>query len=251
MEDADMDLVVQNYINSCYGSAGQRCLAGSIVAAVPEIYDTLIERILEASKKVKVGDAMDPDIYMGPVISAKAKEKIEKYIEIGIEEGSNLLLDGRNPAMPEKNKNGYFVGPTIFTDVTPCRTIAKEEIFGPVVSVMKISDIDDALNIIREQNFGNGACIFTQNLHYTEKFISEANVGMVGVNVGVCAPHPYLPFGGIKDSHLGTDKVQGKDGVDFFTQNKIATIRYSAPSNSEATPTASKGSKGVRSCVAQ
>jgi len=251
MEDADMDLVVQNYINSCYGSAGQRCLAGSIVAAVPEIYDTLIERILEASKEVTVGDAMDPDIYMGPVISAKAKEKIEKYIEIGIEEGSNLLLDGRNPAMPEKNANGYFVGPTIFTDVTPCRTIAKEEIFGPVVSVMKIKDIDDALNLIREQNFGNGACIFTQNLHYTEKFISEANVGMVGVNVGICAPHPYLPFGGIKDSHLGTDKVQGKDGVDFFTQNKIATIRYSAPSSMEAAPIASKGSKGVRSCVAQ
>ena len=251
MEDADMDLVIQNYLNSCYGSAGQRCLAGSIVAAVPEIYDTLIERILEASREVKVGDALDPDVYMGPVISAQAKERIEKYIETGIAEGSNLVLDGRNPAVPEKNKNGYFVGPTIFTDVTPCRTIAKEEIFGPVVSVMKISGIDDALNLIREQNFGNGACIFTQNLYYSEKFIAEANVGMVGVNVGICAPHPYLPFGGIKDSHLGTDKVQGKDGVDFFTQNKIATVRYSAPAGTDAAPDASTGTPGVRSCVAQ
>ena len=251
MEDADMDLVVENFINSCYGSAGQRCLAGSIVAAVPEIYDTLIERIVAASGKVKVGDALDPDVYMGPVISAKAKERIEKYIEIGIAEGSILSLDGRNPAVPEKNKDGYFVGPTIFTDVTPCRTIAKDEIFGPVVSVMKISGIDDALNLIREQNFGNGACIFTQSLHYTEKFIAEANVGMVGVNVGICAPHPYLPFGGIKDSHLGTDKVQGKDGVDFFTQNKIATVRYSAPSGPNAAISTSGGDRGVRSCVAQ
>jgi len=120
---------------------------------------------------------------------------------------SNLVLDGRNPELPAKNQNGFFVGPTIFTDVTPCRTIAQEEIFGPVVSVMKISDLDDVLQLIRNQKFGNGACIFTQNLYYTERFIAEADVGMIGVNVGIPAPHPYLPFGGIKDSHLGTDKV--------------------------------------------
>ena len=149
-------------------------------------------------------------------------------------------------------------GPTIFTDVTPCRTIAKEEIFGPVVSVMKIRDIDDALELIRGQEFGNGACIFTQNLYYTEKFISEADAGMIGVNVGICAPHPYLPFGGIKDSHLGTDKVQGKDGIDFFTQNKIATVRFSAPtgvysgSDGEKKLVAKSGEQpAVRSCVAQ
>ena len=159
--------------------------------------------------------------------------------------------------LPEKNKNGYFVGPTLFADVTPCRTIAKEEIFGPVVSVMKIRDIDDVLALIRAQEFGNGACIFTQNLYYAEKFISEANAGMVGVNVGICAPHPYLPFGGIKDSHLGTDKVQGKDGIDFFTQNKIATVRFSAPTGSfsgggeKKLPAAAGQQPSVRSCVAQ
>lgn len=193
MEDVNWDVFIENFLHSCYGSAGQRCLAGSIVAAVPEIYDELIERVLEASKKVTVGDAMDSDIYMGPVISAKAKANIERYIEIGVEQGSRLLLDGRNPELPEKNKNGFFVGPTVFADVTPCRTIAKEEIFGPVVSIMKIKDIDDVLGLIRSQEFGNGACIFTQNQYYTEKFIAEADVGMVGVNVGVCAPHPYLP----------------------------------------------------------
>jgi len=248
MEDVDWDLFTENFIHSCYGSAGQRCLAGSIIAAVPEVYDELIDRITAASKEIKVGDAMDPDIYMGPVISEKAKKSIESYIEIGIEQGSNLVLDGRNPDLPSKNKEGYFVGPTIFTDVTPCRTIAKEEIFGPVVSVMKIRDLDDALDLIHAQEFGNGACIFTQNQYYTEQFINRADTGMVGVNVGVPAPHPYLPFGGIKDSHLGTNKVQGKDGIDFFTQNKVATIRVSPPGGR---PKADKGNSNVRSCVAQ
>jgi len=256
MEDVQPDIFIDNFIHSCFGSAGQRCLAGSIVAVVPEVYDSLLEKMIEAGKGIVTGDAMDPDIYMGPVISAAAKKKIEEYIEIGIKEGSNLVLDGRNPELPDKNKNGYFVAPTIFEGVTPCRTIAKEEIFGPVVSVMKIRDLDDALEIIRAQPFGNGSCIFTQNQYYTEQFISEANAGMVGVNVGVCAPHPYLPFGGIKDSHLGTNKVQGKDGIDFFVQNKIATVRVAPPtgqfSGGEAAGSADKKEKSnVRSCVAQ
>lgn len=256
MEDVQPDIFIDNFIHSCFGSAGQRCLAGSIVAVVPEVYDSLLEKMIEAGKGIVTGDAMDPDIYMGPVISAAAKKKIEEYIEIGIKEGSNLVLDGRNPELPDKNKNGYFVAPTIFEGVTPCRTIAKEEIFGPVVSVMKIRDLDDALEIIRAQPFGNGACIFTQNQYYTETFISKANAGMVGVNVGVCAPHPYLPFGGIKDSHLGTNKVQGKDGIDFFVQNKIATVRVAPPtgqfSGGEAAGSADKKEKSnVRSCVAQ
>jgi malonate-semialdehyde dehydrogenase (acetylating)/methylmalonate-semialdehyde dehydrogenase len=258
MEDAQMDVFIENFVHSCYGSAGQRCLAGSLVAVVPEIHDELVEKMIEASKGVVVGDAMDPDVYMGPVISAEAKKKIENYIEVGIKEGSKLVLDGRNPKVKEKNKNGYFVGPTIFSEVTPCRTIAREEIFGPVVCVIKIKDLDDVLQLIRNQEVGNGACIFTQNLYYTEKFISEANVGMVGVNVGICAPHPYLPFGGVKDSLLGTDKVQGKDGVDFFTQNKIATIRFSPPTGRftpagvEKTAEEKASEPGaVRSCVAQ
>jgi len=250
MEDVNWDLFIDNYIHSCYGSAGQRCLAGSIVAAVPEVYDELIERVTEASKKITVGDAMNPDVYMGPVISSAAKERIENYIEIGIEQGSRLVLDGRNPELPENNQNGYFVGPTIFADVTPCRRIVQEEIFGPVVSIMKIKDLDDVLQLIRDQKFGNGACIFTQNQYYTEKFIAEADVGMVGVNVGVCAPHPYLPFGGIKDSHLGTNKVQGKDGIDFFTQNKTATIRVTPPQGADEGKKVA-GDNSVRSCVAQ
>ena len=247
MEDLEWDVFIENFMHSCYGSAGQRCLAGSIVAAVPEIHDELVERILAVSKEVKYGSALDPDIYMGPVISAKAKASIEAYIETGVKEGANLILDGRKPELPDSISDGYYVGPTIFTGVTPDMTIYREEIFGPVVSVVKVGCINTTLDLIRKQEFGNGACIFTQNLGYTEHFIKEANVGMVGVNVGIPAPHPYLPFGGIKDSHLGTDKVQGKDGIDFFTQNKIATIRYTAP-GVDTNVDAKDGA--VRSCVA-
>lgn len=259
MEDVQWDVFMENYLHSCYGSTGQRCLAGSIVAAVPEIYDELIERIVQVSNGVKFGDAMDPEVYMGPVISAGAKKRIENYIDIGVEEGAKLILDGRNPTMPDSIKNGYYVGPTVFTEVTSSMTIYKEEIFGPVVSIVKIKDLDHVLNLIGNQEFGNGACIFTQNLYYTEKFINQADVGMIGVNVGIPAPHPYLPFGGIKDSHLGTNKVQGRDGIDFFTQNKIATIRFAPPTGRFAAEV-EEGEKGgekalegkaVRSCVAQ
>jgi malonate-semialdehyde dehydrogenase (acetylating)/methylmalonate-semialdehyde dehydrogenase len=230
MEDLSWDVFVENYLNSCYGSAGQRCLAGSIVAAVPAIHDEMIERIVAASKKMKVGSALDPDIHIGPVISTDAKARIERCIDIGVQQDkARLVLDGRNPRVPDEIKGGYYVGPTIFTETTPEMSIVQKEIFGPVVAVMKVENLDHALKLIRAQEVGNGACIFTQNLYYAEKFIAEADVGMVGVNVGVPAPHPYLPFGGIKQSLVGTDKAQGKGGIDFFTQSKVATVRFAPP----------------------
>ncbi len=258
LEDAQMDLLISNIVQSGYGSAGQRCLASSIIAVVPEIYDTVIEQLTEASKNIVVGDAMDDEVFMGPVISTQAKQRIENYIKSGIDAGARLVLDGRNPELTEANRNGYFVGPTIFADVTPCMEIAQSEIFGPVLSVMKIANLDDALEQIRKQPTGNGACLFTQNMYSAEKFMQEADVGMVGINVGICAPHPYLPFGGIKDSLVGNNKVQGKDGFDFFTQNKVSTIRVAPPQSlavdevssgdNESSETSGKGK--VRSCVA-
>ncbi|MGH1538834.1 MAG: aldehyde dehydrogenase family protein [Arenicella sp.] len=248
MEDAPMDLLIENILMSGYGSAGQRCLAVSNIAVVPEIYDEFVQRLLAASKEVSLGDARNPDVFMGPVISAQAKARIEDYIRIGIEGGANLALDGRNPVLPEQNQKGYFVGPTIFTEVTPCMQIAQQEIFGPVLSVMKVGCIDTALQWIKNQRMGNGACIFTQNSYYVEKFINSAEVGMVGVNVGICAPHPYLPFGGIKDSLVGNNKVQGKDAVDFFTQNKVATVRVVNPTGSSVSK--ANANSEVRSCVA-
>lgn len=250
MEDADIDVFIDNYLNSCYGSAGQRCLAGSIVAIVPELYDTVLERMIDAAKNIKVGDALDPDVYMGPVISQEAADKIKSYVDIALNHGHgcSLALDGRTVELPEKNRNGFFVGPTIIRDVTPCNPLFTTEVFGPLVAVVKIADMDDALELIRQSEFGNGACIFTQNQFYAEKFSRLADVGMVGVNVGICAPHPYVPFGGIKGSLLGTDKVQGKDGINFFTQNKITTVRTVDPGakHGDAAPK----NKNVRSCVA-
>jgi len=249
MEDAPMDLMIKEILMSGYGSAGQRCLAVSNIAVVPEIYDEFVERLLAAAKELTVGDAMDPDVFMGPVISASAKARIENYIEIGQAEGATLALDGRHPDVADENKDGYFVGPTVFTDVTPCMQIAREEIFGPVLSIMKVACIDGALRMIKNHELGNGAVIFTQNTYYTEKFINEADVGMVGVNVGICAPHPYLPFGGIKGSLVGNNKVQGKDAVDFFTQSKVATVRVVDPKAGQTTPAAATDAS-VRSCVA-
>lgn len=259
LADAQLELLIASIIASAYGSAGQRCLASSIIAIVPELYDRVIERLIEEAQKIKFGDAMDPDVFMGPVINAQAKQRIEAYIQSGLAAGAKLVLDGRKPKMPEANKNGYFIAPTLFTDVTPCMEIAQVEIFGPVLCVMKIKDLDDALDLIQQQATGNGACLFTQNMYYAEKFMADADVGMVGINVGVCAPHPYMPFGGIKDSLVGNNKVQGKDGFDFFTQNKVSTIRTIAPESlisdranpkpaTPATPATAKD--GVRSCVA-
>ena len=250
MDDALMDVFIPNFINSCFGSAGQRCLAGSIVAVVDKMYDQVLEAMVKAAKGVAVGDALDESVYMGPLVSAKAKATVEQAIADGVAGGAKLMVDGRNPKLPKKNSKGYFVAPTVLADVTPCMKIAQEEVFGPVVSVMKISCIEHALDLIRAQPFGNGACIFTQSLYNAERFISEANVGMVGVNIGVPAPHPYLPFGGIKDSHLGTNKVQGKEGIDFFTQGKVATIRFAHPDAVNAAGGA-KSTGGVRSCVAK
>ena len=248
MEDANMGVFITNYLNSCYGSAGQRCLAGSIVAAVPEIYDEVVERMIEAAKTVKVGDAFDPDVYMGPLISRKAVQNVHNYIDIALKhgQGCKLVLDGRHISLPEKNKNGFFVGPTIIKDVTPCNPLFTTEVFGPLIGTIKVADMDDALELIHRSEFGNGACIFTQNMYYADTFSRQADVGMVGVNVGICAPHPYVPFGGIKGSLIGTNKAQGKNGIDFFTQNKVITVRTHHPKGPDHKPQ----NTSIRSCVA-
>ncbi len=250
MEDTDMDVFINNFLNSCYGSAGQRCLAGSIVAAVPEIYEEVIERMIEASKTVKVGDAFDPDVYMGPLISRKAVQNVLDYVDIALKhgQGCKLVLDRRQLDLPEKNKNGYFVGPVIIRDVTPCNPLFTTEVFGPLVATIKVADIHDAISLVNSSEYGNGACIFTQNLHYAETFSREVEVGMVGVNVGICAPHPYVPFGGIKGSLIGTDKAQGKGGIDFFTQAKVTTYRTYDPKGKGGQP--APAASNVRSCVA-
>ncbi|TKJ36427.1 MAG: methylmalonate-semialdehyde dehydrogenase (CoA acylating) [Planctomycetes bacterium B3_Pla] len=231
MPDAKIDDMLRNMITSCYGCAGQRCMAASAIVAVgDDTYRAVCEKFVEASKDVLVADPLDPKVadepmVMGPVISAKSKQFIHGMIETGLKEGATLALDGRDFEVPGC-ENGHFVGPTVFTDVKPGMEIHTTEIFGPVVVILKAGSLDAAIKIINDQEYGNGASIYTQNGYYARKFKIETDCGMIGINIGIPAPVAYLPFGGMKASQFADIKAQGKAIVNFFTQDKIITERY-------------------------
>lgn len=229
-KDANLEGFADNFKNACFGAAGQRCMAAANVLVEEEIYEEVKAIMLDVAKGVVVGDACDEAAYMGPVISRQSVERIHQYIGLGLEEGCTLLLDGRNPQLPEKNKNGYFVAPTILEGVTKDMRVAKEEIFGPVVTLIKAKSYKEGIEIINESEYGNGGCIFTEAAIIAQDFLRHTNSGMLGVNVGVPASMPYLPFGGTKGSLLGGQyKAQISDCVEFFTKRKAATIRYYGP----------------------
>ena len=231
MPDAKVDEVVRNMISSCYGCAGQRCMASSAIIGVgDEMYRTICEKFVEESRKVVVANPLDPKVanesmLMGPVISKKARDFILRMIETGVKEGATLALDGRGLSVPG-NENGFYIGPTVFTDVKPGMEIHKTEIFGPVVVILKAGSLEEAIKIINEHQYGNGASIYTQNGYWARKFKLEAECGMIGVNVGIPAPVAYLPFGGMKDSQFADIKAQGKAIINFYTQDKVITERY-------------------------
>lgn len=231
MPDAKVDEVVRNMISSCFGCAGQRCMASSAIIGVgDEMYRTICEKFVEESRKVVVANPLDPAVakesmLMGPVISKKARDFILRMIETGVKEGATLALDGRGLSVPGY-ENGFYIGPTVFTDVKPGMEIHKTEIFGPVVVILKAGSLDEAIKIINEHQYGNGASIYTQNGFWARKFKLEAECGMIGVNVGIPAPVAYLPFGGMKDSQFADIKAQGKAIINFYTQDKVITERY-------------------------
>ena len=231
MPDAKIDDVVRNMISSCYGCAGQRCMASSAIVAVgDEMYKTVCEKFVEASKNVITANPLDPKVadeqmVMGPVISASAKKFILEMIDTGVKEGATLALDGRDIVI-DGCENGHFVGATVFTDVKPGMEIHKTEIFGPVVVILKADTLDEAIGIINDHQYGNGASIYTQNGYWARKFKLEAECGMIGINVGIPAPVAYLPFGGLKDSQWADIKTQGKAIINFFTEDKVITERY-------------------------
>jgi len=231
MPDAKIDDMLRNMITSCYGCAGQRCMAASAIVAVGgDMYKTICEKFIEESKNVLVANPLDPKVadepmVMGPVISAKSKQFILDMIETGIREGATLALDGRDIVVPGC-ENGYFIGPTVFTDVKPGMKIHNTEIFGPVVVVLKADSLDEAIKTINDLEYGNGASIYTQNGYYARKFKLETECGMIGINIGIPAPVAYLPFGGMKASQFSDIKAQGKAIINFFTEDKIVTERY-------------------------
>ena len=231
MQDAKMDDMIRNMVTSCYGCAGQRCMASSAIVAVgDDVYREVCERFVAASREVLVADPLDPRVageamVMGPVISAKARNFIMEMIQAGIDEGATLALDGRNLKVPGCEQ-GYFLGPTVFTDVKPGMKIHRTEIFGPVVIILKAGSLDEAIQIINQHEYGNGASIYTQNGYYARRFKLEAKVGMIGINVGIPAPVAQLPFGGVRASFMADTKAQGKAVINFFTDLKVISERY-------------------------
>src|SRR5690606_39122595 len=225
MPDADMQASVANIMGSAYGCAGQRCLAGSVVVAVGEAYEPLKEELIKRASNLRVGYGLDETSQMGTVISPAAKERIEKMIQQGIAEGATPALDGRS-----KQVEGFeiesFVEPTILADVKPDMTVAKEEIFGPVLSLMYAPDFDSAVEIINQSRYGNAASIFTKSGKYAREFKYRVDAGNIGINVGVAAATASFPFGGKKESFYGDLHGQGPDAIEFFTDRKIVIERW-------------------------
>lgn len=226
MDDCDWEKSISNIVDSAFGCTGQRCLATSVAVGVgSSAYKKLQSQLAVAAQRVRVGEGHQPGVTMGPLISAKHKERVLSYIEKGIKEGAKLLVDGRNCKV-EGFPNGHFVGPTIFADVTPEMTIGKEEIFGPVLSIMEARDLDHALSIAKAHPLANASSIYTSNGAHARRFTHEIDASMVGVNIGVAAPMAYFTFGGAKGSFFGDLKAHGRESIQFYTQNKTAIQRW-------------------------
>jgi malonate-semialdehyde dehydrogenase (acetylating) / methylmalonate-semialdehyde dehydrogenase len=222
MPDAVIDKTVGNIIGSAFGAAGQRCMAGSVVIAVGDARKPLLDELARRTSELTVGDGLDKDTDVGPVISPAARDRINGWIDQGVDAGATLLVDGRRTATDA----GSFVGPTILDGVTPDMEIAKEEVFGPVLSVIHADSLDDAIDIVNASRYGNGTSIFTESGAAVRRYRHDVEVGMIGVNVGVAAPVAFFPFSGWKGSFFGDLHAHGADAVEFYTRKKTVTSRF-------------------------
>lgn len=225
MPDADLDQGMPSLITSFYGCAGERCLSGAILVAVGDIYEELKEKFVAAAKGLRVGNGLDAMTQMGPVISAAHKERVLGYIEKGLDEGAKLILDGRGVQV-EGHANGFFIAPTVFDEVTPDMTIAKEEIFGPVVPITRVDDLDQAMELVNSRGFANAACLYTSSGRTAREFKHHVEPSMIGINIGIAAPMSYFPFGGAGDSFFGDLKGHGREIFQFFTDTKVVIARW-------------------------
>ncbi len=225
MPDADLDRTVPALLTSFFGCAGERCLSGAVLLPVGQAYEALKAKFAEAASRIKVGDPLDEATQMGPVISRRHMERVLGYIEQGVREGAELLLDGRGIKVAG-NESGYFIGPTIFDRVTPGMRIAAEEIFGPVAGIIKVEDLDEAIDIIHANPYGNAASIFTSSGSSAREFKYRVKCGNIGINIGIVAPMAFFPFAGRKESFFGDLHGQGQDAIDFFTEKKVVISRW-------------------------
>ncbi|MDY0407143.1 CoA-acylating methylmalonate-semialdehyde dehydrogenase [Virgibacillus sp. 179-BFC.A HS] len=224
MPDCNLEKTVQGVIGAAFGSSGERCMACSVVAVVDEIADAFMDRLVAEAKKLKVGDGRDESNFVGPLIRQSHKEKVLGYIATGEAEGADLLLDGRE--IKEETPDGYYVGATIFDNVTPEMKIWQDEIFAPVLSVVRVSSLDEGIALTNKSKFANGAVIYTSSGKHAQQFRDQIDAGMVGVNVNVPAPMAFFAFAGNKSSFYGDLGTNGKDGVQFYTRKKVVTERW-------------------------
>lgn len=224
LPDADLDLTVRNITSAAFGSAGERCMAAAVVVAVGDIADELVERLKKAADDIKVGNGLEENVFLGPVIRESHKEKTLGYIKSGEESGATLVRDGRLDA--HVDESGYFVGATIFDHVNTDMKIWQEEIFAPVLSIVRVETLEEAIALTNQSEFANGACLYTDSAKAIRHFRDNIDAGMLGINLGVPAPMAFFPFSGYKKSFYGDLHANGKDGVHFYTRKKVVTAMY-------------------------
>lgn len=232
LEDAPLEWTARRIINSAFGCAGQRCMALPTVVVQESVADDFVRVLLKLAKELTVGTAYDPKTELGPVVSAAHKASVEKWIETGVKEGAELILDGRG-CKPAGCENGYFVGPTIFDKVKPGMTIGDQEVFGPVLCVKRCKDFEEGLAIMNANPFANGSSIFTTSGYYSRQFSQRTDGGMVGINVGIPVPLGFFPFSGHKRSFFGDLHCLGRDGLRFYTKIKTVTTKWVSPTESQ------------------
>jgi malonate-semialdehyde dehydrogenase (acetylating)/methylmalonate-semialdehyde dehydrogenase len=231
LPDADLDLAADAAVNAGFGSAGERCMAISALVAVDPIGDELIAKIKDRIGKLTVGPGTDERSEMGPLVTRPHRDKVASYLDAGVEQGATLAVDGRQHPVTGGDAQGFWLGPSVLDHVTPAMTCYTDEIFGPVLSVLRVPSYEVAVDLVNNSPYGNGVAIFTCDGGAARKFVSEAEIGMVGVNVPIPVPMAYYSFGGWKASLFGDTHVHGTEGVHFYTRGKVVTSRWPDPSH--------------------
>ena len=230
LPDADIEMAADAAVSAGYGSAGERCMAVSVLVAVGDAADPLVDAIKKRLPKVKVGDGMDPSSEMGPLVTEAHRDKVAGYLESGRDQGATIVADGRETA---PDGGGFFLGVSLLDDVTPEMDAYRDEIFGPVLSVVRVPTYDEAIRLVNDNPYGNGVAIFTRDGGVARQFQFEVNVGMVGINVPIPVPVAYYSFGGWKSSLFGDRHIYGPEGIDFYTRSKAVTSRWPDPATSK------------------
>jgi malonate-semialdehyde dehydrogenase (acetylating) / methylmalonate-semialdehyde dehydrogenase len=226
LPDADMELTAEAVTSSIFGSAGQRCLAGSQIVGVGEAYQAIRERVIDRARTLPVGYGLDPQTFMGPVISREHRERVESYIELGAQEGARILVDGRGRTV-EGYPGGHWVGPTVIEGVDPSMRVGREEIFGPVAGLTEVGSVEEAIELMHRVDYGNATSIFTTSGRAAREFRYAAGISMIGINIGVAAPMAFFPFGGSRASFYGDLRAQGRDAFQFYTDQRVVITRWS------------------------